>query len=79
MYSASEEDLETVTCFFALHEIKDSPMKKQYPDMDLLVSIHPAQSASEYLVSCNSDFLLKNIPLPGLFFRYLTTLHAALK
>jgi hypothetical protein len=47
LYSASEEDLETVACFFARHEIKDLPIKKQYPDIDFLVSMQPAQSASE--------------------------------
>jgi hypothetical protein len=47
LYSASDDDLETVTCFFAFHETSDDPKKKQYPDVDLLVSKHPAQSASE--------------------------------
>jgi hypothetical protein len=47
LYSASEEDLDTVACFFARHEIKEFSIKKQYPDMDLLVSMQPAQSASE--------------------------------
>jgi hypothetical protein len=47
LYSASEDDLETVTCFFAFQETRDDPKKKQYPDVDLLVSKHPAQSALE--------------------------------
>jgi hypothetical protein len=42
LYSASEDDLDTVTCFFAFHETSDDPKKKQYPDVDLLVSKHPA-------------------------------------
>jgi hypothetical protein len=57
LYSASEEDLEMVCCFLAFHEINDEPMKKQYPDVDLLVSKQPAQSASEYPRSCISDCL----------------------
>jgi hypothetical protein len=44
-YSASEDDLETVTCFFAFHETSEEPKKKQYPDVDLLVSKQSAQSA----------------------------------
>jgi hypothetical protein len=57
LYSASEEDFEMVCCFLAFHEIRDEPKKKQYPDIDLLVSKHPAQSASEYPRSCKSGFL----------------------
>jgi hypothetical protein len=29
LYSASEEDLETVACFLARQEMRDLPMKKQ--------------------------------------------------
>jgi hypothetical protein len=47
LYSASEEDLDTVICFLAFHDTRDDPKKKQYPVVDLLVSMHPAQSASE--------------------------------
>jgi hypothetical protein len=46
LYSASDDDLDTVVCFLAFHETKDEPMKKQYPVVDFLVSKHPAQSAS---------------------------------
>jgi hypothetical protein len=79
MYSASEEDLETFACFLARHEFKDFPMKKQYPDIDFLVSTHPAQSASEYPINCICESLLKNSACPGLFFKHLITLQAALK
>ncbi|MCI06269.1 GPI mannosyltransferase 1, partial [Trifolium medium] len=58
-YSASKELLETVCCFLALHEIKEVPRKKQYPEVDLLVSKHPAQSASVKPSNCNCASLLK--------------------
>jgi len=29
-YSASKDDLETISCFFVLHEIKDFPKKKHW-------------------------------------------------
>lgn len=47
LYSDSYEDLETVNCFLVLQEISDFPRKKNWPEIDLLESIHPAQSASE--------------------------------
>jgi hypothetical protein len=47
LYSASDEDLETVICFLAFQEMREFPKKKQYPEVDLLVSMQPAQSASE--------------------------------
>jgi hypothetical protein len=46
LYSASDEDLDTVYCFLARRDIKDEPRKKQKPIVDLLESMHPAQSAS---------------------------------
>jgi hypothetical protein len=78
LYSASEEDLDTVICFLAFHETRDDPKKKQYPVVDLLVSIQPAQSASEKPSNWSSECLGKSKPLPGLCLRYLITLHAAL-
>jgi hypothetical protein len=75
LYSASEDDLETVTCFFAFHETREEPKKKQYPEVDLLVSKQPAQSASENPRIWKSEILGNNKPLPV---RYLTTLQAAL-
>jgi len=78
LYSASEEDLDTVSCFLVLHETSDLPMKKHWPDMDLLVSLHPAQSASEKPWMWNSESLGKNIPEPGQPLRYFRTLMPAL-
>jgi hypothetical protein len=42
LYSALEEDQDTVICFLAFHDIRDDPKKKQYPLVDLLVSLQPA-------------------------------------
>jgi len=47
LYSASEDDLLTVNCFLVCHEIKDLPKKKHWPEMDVLASLQPVQSASE--------------------------------
>jgi hypothetical protein len=33
LYSASEELLDIVACFFAFHDMSDVPRKKQYPDV----------------------------------------------
>ena len=65
-------------CFLVRHDIREEPRKKHKPVMDLLVSTHPAQSASVKPKSCMCDDLEKNKPLPGEFFKYLITLHAAL-
>jgi len=48
LYSALEEDLETMSYFLVLHEINESPRKKHCLEMDLLMSLQPAQSASGY-------------------------------
>jgi hypothetical protein len=76
LYSASVELLETVFCFLALHEIREVPRKKQYPDVDLLVSTQFAQSASAKPSNWIVEVLEKNNPLPGVPLRYLTTLQA---
>jgi hypothetical protein len=47
LYSDSAKDLETMVCFLEVHEIKLSPIKIVYPDVERLVSGQPAQSASE--------------------------------
>jgi len=47
LYSASEDDLETVRSFLVRQEISDLPRKKHCAEMDLLESKQPAQSASE--------------------------------
>ena len=49
-YSASAEERATVVCFFDFQEIKASPKKTQYPEVDFLVSTQFPQSASAYAV-----------------------------
>ena len=46
LYFASADDLETVCCFFNFHDTRESPMKKQYPLMDFMLSGQDAQSES---------------------------------
>ena len=77
-YSASEDDLEIVICFFVLQEIRECPIKKHWPKMERLLSTQPAQSASENPCRWREEFLGKNKPLPGQLLRYLSTLKAAL-
>lgn len=47
LYSASPVDLDVVVYFLDLQEAGDSPIITQSPEMDLLVSLHPAQSAPQ--------------------------------
>lgn len=47
LYSVSDDDFLTINYFLVLHEIRDLPKKKHCPKMDFLVSLQPAQSASE--------------------------------
>ena len=49
-YSASVDDLETLSCFLHFHEIKESPRYMHHLVVDRRVSDHPAQSALEYAV-----------------------------
>jgi hypothetical protein len=79
MYSPCEDDLKIVTCFFAFHDMRDVLRKKQWPDVDLLVSKHHAQSASENPSNCISVCLENNKLMPRLVFKYLMTLQAALQ
>src|SRR6201996_9532857 len=46
IYSASVDDNATTACRFADQQTGAPPMKKMYPDVDLRVSTHPAQSES---------------------------------
>ena len=55
LYSASTKDLDTVVCFFDLHDTKECPRKIYYPVVDLWVSGHLAQSEFEKALMCNSD------------------------
>jgi hypothetical protein len=66
-----------VFCFLALQEIREEPRKKQYPDVDLLLSTQLAQSASAKPRICIDELLGKNKPLPGVPFKYLITLQPA--
>lgn len=77
LYSASDDDMEMVSYFFVRHDIREVPRKKQYPEMDLLESMQPAQSESEKPSNCSLIFLRNIIPLSGLFFKYQITLQAA--
>ena len=61
-YSASTLDLKTIGCRFEDHEIQLAPRKIQYPDVLLLVFMHPAQSASQKPVR-QRELCLKN-PIP---------------
>lgn len=44
-YSPSDEDLESVNCLFVLHELRNRPRKKHWPEMDLCVSMQSTDSA----------------------------------
>jgi uncharacterized Zn-finger protein len=47
-YSASALERDTVVCCFEDHDTRESPRNTQNPEVERLVSGHPAQSASEY-------------------------------
>ena len=64
MHSAFVEDLELVGCFLDFQYTKESPMKMQYPVVDL-VSRHEAQSESTKPLTCNSTVEEKKISFPG--------------
>jgi hypothetical protein len=72
LYSASVLDLDTVCCFFALHEIKFGPKKIAKPPVDFLSSGQPAQSASEKALSNCEDELLNVRPTCSVPFVYLS-------
>jgi hypothetical protein len=74
LYSASEEDLEMVGCFLAFQQIREFPIKKQYPVIDFLVSMHPPQSASVKPTKLSDEHLGNKRPVPGQPLRYLRTL-----
>jgi hypothetical protein len=61
LYLDSAEDLEMVSCFLNFHEIKEYPRKTQNPVMDLRVSEHPAQSASQNALSLKSEAARKTL------------------
>jgi len=51
VYSASHDELATVFCFFAFHEIRPAPKVKPKPPTLLLVSRQFSQSESVYPTS----------------------------
>lgn len=77
LYSASVEDLLTVTCFLDFQEINQSPMKMQNPVIDLLVSGQVAQSESLKALSCSDEVDGKKSPKAGDVLIYRRTLMAA--
>src|ERR1700731_4101344 len=48
MYSASQDDSATVSCFLQLQSMMELPRVMIQPVVDLRVSVHPAQLASAY-------------------------------
>lgn len=62
LYSASEEDRDTVLCFFDFHEIGEFPSRRIYPVTDLLVLGHEAQSESEKTCKVRREEALSLIP-----------------
>ena len=77
LYLASAKDLETMDCFFDLHDVNESPRKTQYPVRDFLVSGHPTQLASQFAFSYKSESQGKNTPWLGVPFIYCNILLAA--
>jgi len=63
-YSASADDLETVTCFLLFHDMRDLPRNIQYPVIEHLVKGHRAQYASQYAVKYSGPFEENNNPWP---------------
>lgn len=47
LYSVSDEDLDTIFCFFVFHEINESPRKMQFPMVEWRVKTHETQSESK--------------------------------
>lgn len=62
LFSASDEDVKIFNCFLVLHEISDLLRKKDWPDIDLIVSKHPSQSVYKYPLSCIVESLGNKMP-----------------
>ena len=71
LYYASVDDRATVFCFLYRQEMRESPIKTQNPVTDLLVALHPAQSASLKALNWRELFAERNNPCPVLDFKYL--------
>lgn len=77
-YSASDEERETVNCFFMRHEMRNLPMKKYCSEMDLCVSARPAQSTSKQPIYYRCESLERKIPRAWNPLRYMRVLMASL-
>ena len=61
-YSASEDNLETVPCFFDFQLTGELPRRRRYSVTDFLVSRHAAQSESEKACRVIVPEALRRIP-----------------
>lgn len=77
LYSALEDDLDTVDCFLLFQETSEEPRKKQNPEMDLLVSRQEPQSESVKPFSLQSLLAGKNRPSAGETLMYPRTRRTA--
>lgn len=73
-YSTTEDGLEMVGCFFCLHDTSKFSRKKMKPVVDLLESKQPYRSTSTYPLICVLELIGNIIHLPGLCFKYRTTM-----
>jgi len=64
-YSTSDEDLETVDCFFDFQLINDESRKTHSPVVDLRVLGQVAQSESQKPFICKVELLGMKRPCPG--------------
>lgn len=78
LYSASAELLKIVCYFLDFQDIKESPSLSKYLVIDLLVTIHDTQSASQYVVRWGEAEADINTPKPGDCLTYLTILVVAI-
>uniref|UniRef100_A0A7C8Z9U4 Uncharacterized protein n=1 Tax=Opuntia streptacantha TaxID=393608 RepID=A0A7C8Z9U4_OPUST len=77
MYSASDDERATTSCFFELQEIAPEPMQKTCPEVLFLSSTQPAQSLSQYPNNLKSELLEYQIPKSVVPAIYRSTLLAA--
>lgn len=70
-YSDSALFLAKTDCFLLCQVTKFPQTEVQYPDVDFLSVIDPAQSASVKAITSRSLVFAKKRPLPGVCFKYL--------